>query len=151
MAEGWLVEELCVWIFEYMERVDKSMPKLWSTKYNDRLVGKVQQGKDIQFCMIEEVREKVQAYCIANVDIMQEWLQQYKQAREVDSTLPISPSQAWIYKYVVEAKENGKVISIEMMDYAYGCDWHVSIFDFIVSIFCFSQNHLIFEIYNPKI
>ena len=75
MVEGWLVQELCVWFLEYMERVDKSMPKLWSTKDNDRLVGKVQQGKGIQFCMIEEVRKKVQGYSIANVDIMQEWLQ----------------------------------------------------------------------------
>ena len=83
--------------------------------------------------------------------MIQEWLQRYKRAREVDSTLPILPSQAWVYKSVVEAKENGKVIRTEMMDYAYGCDWHVSIFDFIVNIFCFSQTHLIFEIYNPEI
>ena len=93
----------------------------------------------------------MQAYCIANANVMQEWLQQYKRAREVDSILPILPSQAWIYKYVVEVKENGKVISIEMMDYAYGCDWHVSIIDFVGNIFCFSQTHLIFEVYNPKI
>ena len=27
-GEGWLVYELCVWLFEYMEHVDKRMPKL---------------------------------------------------------------------------------------------------------------------------
>ena len=86
MAEGWLAQESCVWISEYMERVDKSMPKLWSTKDDDRLVAKVWQGKGIQFCMTEEVREKMQAYCIANAKIMQEWLQQYEREREVDST-----------------------------------------------------------------
>ena len=76
-----------------MERVDKSMPKLWSTKDNDRLVAKFWQGTCIQFCMTKEVREKMQDYCIANVDIMQKWLQQYEREREVDSTLPILPSQ----------------------------------------------------------
>ena len=86
MAEGWLVQESCVWITEYMERVDKSMPKLWSTKDDERLVGEVRQDKGTLFCMIEDVKEKVQAYCIANADIMQEWLQRYERAREVDSS-----------------------------------------------------------------
>ena len=99
-----------------MESVDKSMPKLCSTKDDDRLVGKVRQGKGIQFRMTEDVKEKVQAYCIANADIMQEWLQRYERAREVDSSLPILPSQEWI------RKDNGEVISTEVMDYAYGCD-----------------------------
>ena len=82
-----------------------------------------------------------QAYCIANADIMQEWLQRYERAREVDSSLPLLPSQEWIRKSMVEAKENGEVISTEVMDYAYGCDWHVSIFYFIFNIFCFSKAH----------
>ena len=64
----------------------------------------------------------------SNVDIMQEWLQQYKQEREVESTLPILPSQEWVYKFVMEAKENGEVISIEVMDYAYGCEYIVTFF-----------------------
>ena len=50
-----------------------------------------------------------------------------------------------------EAKENRKVISKKMMDYAYGWDWRVSIFDFTVNIFCLSQTYLIFEIYNCEI
>ena len=111
MAEGWLVQELCVWISKYMERVDKSMPKLWSTKDDDRLVGKVQQGKGIQFCMTQEVMEKVQAYCIANTNIIQEWLQQYKRVRELDTTLPIFPSQAWIYKSMVKQRKTGKSLA----------------------------------------
>ena len=114
-----------------MEHVDKSMPKLWSTKDDDRLVSEVQQGKGKQFRMTEEVKEKVQAYCIANADIMQEWLQRYEQAREVDSSLPLLPSQEWIHKSVMEAKKNGEVISKEVLDYAYGCDWHVSMFYYI--------------------
>ena len=72
--------------------------------------------------MTEEVREKVQTYCVANIDIMQKWLQQYEREREVDSTLPILPSQECIYKSIMEAKENGEVISTKVMDYAYGCD-----------------------------
>ena len=38
---------MCMDFYKYMECLDKSMPKLWSTKDNDTLVGKVQQGKGI--------------------------------------------------------------------------------------------------------
>ena len=38
MAKGWLVLEFCVWITEYLGRVDKAMPMLWSSKDDDRLV-----------------------------------------------------------------------------------------------------------------
>ena len=41
MAEGWLVQESCVWIFEYTKCVDKNITKLWSTKDDDRLGGEV--------------------------------------------------------------------------------------------------------------
>ena len=68
--------------------------------------------------MTEEVRDKMQANFVANADIMQEWLQQYEREREVDSTLPILPSQECIYKFVMEAKENGEEISTKVMDYA---------------------------------
>ena len=49
MAEGWLVQESCVWITEYLGRVDKAMPMLWSSKDDDRLVDEVRQGKGLRF------------------------------------------------------------------------------------------------------
>ena len=126
MAEGWLVQESCVWISEYLGRVDKSMPMLWNMKDDDRLVGEVRQGKGTRFRMTEEMRNKVQAYCIANADIMQKWHEKYARAGEVDSTLPILPSQTWIHDTMVEARKNGEIVTTEEMDYSYGCDWHVS-------------------------
>ena len=45
MAEGWLVQESCVWISVCLGRVDKSMPMLWCMKDDDSLVGEVRQGK----------------------------------------------------------------------------------------------------------
>ena len=46
MAEGWLVQESCVWISEYLGRVDTTMPMLWSTKYDHEVC----QGKRLHFC-----------------------------------------------------------------------------------------------------
>ena len=66
MAEGWLVQESCVWISKYLGSVDARMPKLWSMQDDDRLVSKVRQGKDLQFGRSEEEKEKVQSFCFAN-------------------------------------------------------------------------------------
>ena len=52
---------------------------------------------------------------------------------------------------MVEAKEKREVISTKVMDYAYGCDYHVSIFYCIVNIFCFSQAHIVSKTDNHAI
>lgn len=128
MAEGWLVQESCVWISEYLGRVDQDLPLMWSNKDDDRLVGDVPQGQGTQFRMSESFREKVMTYCIANSNEMEKWLAIYEVERQGDATLPSVPTQSWIRKAIFKAKEQGdQCISVEEMDYARGCDWHVSI------------------------
>ena len=58
MGEGWLVQESCVWIFEYLEHVDKAMPMLWRNKPGNRLTNEVHKGKGLHFCFTNETREK---------------------------------------------------------------------------------------------
>ena len=125
MAEGWLVQESCVWIIEYLGRVDKAMPMLWSSKDDDRLVDEVRQGKGLRFWLTEVTREKIQSYCIANAVLMEKWRDRYENARNHYGGLPSVPSQTWFLEAMLAAKSNGEVVSTEDMDYAYGCDWHV--------------------------
>ena len=50
MAEGWLVQESCVWISKYLRPIDKNMSKLWSTNDDERLiVMKCVRGRDYIF------------------------------------------------------------------------------------------------------
>ncbi|MCO5593572.1 hypothetical protein L7F22_047587 [Adiantum nelumboides] len=102
------------------------MPMLWSSKDDDRLVDEVRQGKGIWFRLTEETREKIRSYCVANAAVMEKWRDKYADARNNDASLPNVPSQSWILDAMLSAKSNGDVVSIEEMDYAYGCDWHVS-------------------------
>ena len=136
MAEGWLVQESCVWISEYLGRVDKTMPMLWSTKDDERLIDEVRQGKGLRFCMTDETREKIQSYCIANAILMDKWRNRYVEARNIDDSMPILPSQSWLLEAMLAARTNGEIVSTEEMDYAYGCDWHVSALFFLQFIVC---------------
>ena len=136
MAEGWLVQESYVWISEYLGRVDKTMPMLWSTKDDERLIDEVRQGKGLRFCMTDETREKIQSYCIANAILMDKWRNRYVEARNIDDSMPILPSQSWLLEAMLAARTNGEIVSTEEMDYAYGCDWHVSALFFLQFIVC---------------
>ena len=64
MAEGWLVEESCVFISKYLSHSQKNVSELWSTKDDDRVVGDVPQGNGIVKCFNEEVQTKVSNYCM---------------------------------------------------------------------------------------
>ena len=126
MVEGWLVQEACVWITQYLERVDKEMPMLWSTKDDERLINEVCQGKGLHFRLTDVTREKIQSYCISNAAVMGKWHVRYAEARATNGSLPATPSQSWCLEAMQSARSNGEAVSTEEMDYAYGCDWHVS-------------------------
>ncbi|MCO5554850.1 hypothetical protein L7F22_008386 [Adiantum nelumboides] len=102
------------------------MPMLWSSKDDDRLVDEVRQSKGIRFQLTKETSEKIRSYCVANAAVMEKWRDKYADARNNDASLPNMPSQSWILDAMLTAKSNGEVVSTEEMDYAYGCDWHVS-------------------------
>ncbi|MCO5615118.1 hypothetical protein L7F22_069407 [Adiantum nelumboides] len=62
MAEGWLVQESCVIISEYLSRSQNNALELWSMKDDDRVVGDVPQGNGVVKRFSEEVRTKVVFY-----------------------------------------------------------------------------------------
>ena len=70
MVEGWLVQESCVSIYEYLGCVDKVLLMLWSTKDDDRLVDQIHQGKRLMILFDGSNKGKIQSYCIANAIVM---------------------------------------------------------------------------------
>ena len=70
------------------------MTMLWSTKDDDRLIDEVCQGKGLLFFLMDETREKIQSYCIANAIVMEKWCDRYVEARNNDGSLPIMPTQS---------------------------------------------------------
>ena len=59
MEKGWLVQESCVWISEYLRCVDTMMLRLRTMEDDDTLFSKVDEGKDFQFGHSEEEKDKV--------------------------------------------------------------------------------------------
>ena len=47
MAEGWLVQELCVFIVDYLSCSQKNKSKLWSTRDDDPWLGDIPQGNGV--------------------------------------------------------------------------------------------------------
>ncbi|MCO5580232.1 hypothetical protein L7F22_034098 [Adiantum nelumboides] len=82
MAEGWLVQESCVFVSEYLSRSQNNALELWSTKDDDRVVGDVPQGNGNVKRLSEEVRTKVSNYCMMNTDGMQRWYELYEKTRQ---------------------------------------------------------------------
>ena len=66
------------------------------------------------------------AYCIANSHVLEKWRQTYVVAQNMDAILSSLPSQTWLLKAMLAATSVGEVVNPKEMDYAYGCDWHVS-------------------------
>ena len=126
MAEGWLVQESCVWIIEYLGHVDREMPMLWNTKDDKRLIDEVRHGKGLRFRLTNVTREKIQSYCISNSIIMDKWHVRYAEARAADGSLPTTPLHSLFLEAMQSARSNGEAVSTKEMDYTYGCDWHVS-------------------------
>ena len=81
MAEGWLVQESCVFVADYLSRSQKNESELWSTTDNDWLVGDVPQGNGVMKRLSEEMRTKVSNYCMMNSDVMQKWYDMYERTR----------------------------------------------------------------------
>ena len=82
MAEGWMVQESCVFISEYLSRSQNNDLQLWSTKDDDRLVGDVPQGNGVVNKFSEEVKTKVSDYCMMNSDGIQRWYEMYEKTRQ---------------------------------------------------------------------
>ena len=78
----WLVQESCVFVSDYLSRSQKNESELWSTIDDDRLVGDVPQGNGVLKRISEEMRTKVNNYCMMNNDVMQRWYEMYERTRQ---------------------------------------------------------------------
>ena len=87
MAEGWMVQESCVFVSEYLSHSQNNVLELWSTKDDDRVLGDVLQGNGIVKQFSEKVRSKVNNYCMMNSDRMQRWYEMYEKQGKNRSTL----------------------------------------------------------------
>ena len=66
------------------------------------------------------------AYCIVDSHVLKKWGQKYAIAENMDASLPSLPSRTWPLEAMLAATSVGEVVNFEEMNYAYGCDWHVS-------------------------
>ncbi|MCO5549356.1 hypothetical protein L7F22_002826 [Adiantum nelumboides] len=82
MAEGWMVQESCVFISEYLTRSQNNIIELWNIKDDERVVSEVPQGNGVVKRFSEAERIKVSDYCMMNTDIMQRWYEMYEQMRQ---------------------------------------------------------------------
>lgn len=147
MAEGWLVQESCVFISGYLAHKN-NMPHLWSTKDDDRVVGEVPQGNGVTKLFDEAMRTKVNNYCMMNSEEMQKWYERYENKREEqieardawrrtnnsvpfpDSMrlLPKVMSASWLRAEMARAKANGLTIPPNEEEFAFGPDWQVRLY-----------------------
>ncbi|MCO5562452.1 hypothetical protein L7F22_016080 [Adiantum nelumboides] len=145
MAEGWMVQEACVFIFEYLTRSQNNIIELWNIKDDERVVSEVPQGNGVVKRFSEVERTKVSDYCMMNTDIMQRWYEMYEQMRQQQiwareewrhtsrsvsypDTLRLPPksmSASWLLAKIASSKASGEVISPDEQEYAFGPDWHV--------------------------
>ncbi|MCO5581359.1 hypothetical protein L7F22_035241 [Adiantum nelumboides] len=144
MVEGWLVQESCVFVSEYLSRSQNNALELWITKDDDRVVGDVLQGNGVVKQFSEEVRTKVSNYCMMNTDGMQKWYELYEKRRQEPiqaceewnqanrgvpypkwlRLLPKSMSASWLQGKIASAKASGELISLDEQEYALGPDKH---------------------------
>lgn len=145
MAEGWLVQESCVFISGYLTQ-KTNVPHLWSTKDDDRVVGEVPQGNGVRKLFDEVMRTRVNNYCMMNSKEMQKWYERYEEKREEQieardtwrranngvpfpnslRLLPKVMSPSWLRAEMARAKANGQTISPNEEEFAFGPDWQVS-------------------------
>lgn len=145
MAEGWMVQESCVFVSEYLSRSQNNILELWSTKDDDRVLGDVPQGNGVVKRFSDEVRSKVSNYCMMNSDSMQRWYEMYEKTRQEQihareewnqanrgapypeslRLLSKGMSASWLQGKIASAKAGGEQISLDEQEYAFGPDWHV--------------------------
>ena len=63
MTEGWLLQELCVFVADYLSCSQKNVSVLWSTRDNDQLLLDVPQGNGFVKKFGKEMQTKVINYC----------------------------------------------------------------------------------------
>ncbi|MCO5560912.1 hypothetical protein L7F22_014532 [Adiantum nelumboides] len=144
MVEGWLVQESCVFVSEYLSRSQNNALELWSTKDDDQVAGDVPQGNGVVKRFSEEVRTKVSNYRMMNTDGMQKWYELYEKTRQEQiqareewnqanrgvpypewlRLLPKSMSASWLQGKIASAKASGELISLDEQEYAFGPNWH---------------------------
>ena len=78
MSEGWLIQEPLVYITEYLSSLDLEIPQLWSQESNRRVIGEEPQGQGIQRKMDNNLREKINKFCILNSHVMEKWIEEYE-------------------------------------------------------------------------
>lgn len=149
MAEGWLIQESLVYITEYLSASDPEIPRLWSQESNRRVIGEEPQGQGIKRKMDNNLREKINKFCILNSHVMEKWIETYealKRQRVQDrlsfrrnrttrnlpypegmQALPDFPTVRWLEATILEAKRAGLTITEEEEELTKGCDWHVSV------------------------
>ncbi|MCO5547670.1 hypothetical protein L7F22_001121 [Adiantum nelumboides] len=88
MAEGWMVQESCVFISEYLTRSQNNIIELWNIKDDERVVSEVPQGNGVVKRFSEAEQTKVSDYCMMNTDIMQRWYEMYEQMRQQQIRAP---------------------------------------------------------------
>ena len=88
------------------------MPQLWDTKDEDKF-DKKRQEKGLKFQLIEDVWEKVLAYCIANSCTLEKWRQKYVVSQNMDASLPY---QTWLLEAMLVATSIDEVVNSEEMD-----------------------------------
>ena len=83
MVKGWLVQESIVYISEFLGRRDIPMPILWHDHNKDeRMTGKVPEGKGQDHKMDSTLEEKINRFCMLNHPMMEKWTIAYNQERE---------------------------------------------------------------------
>ncbi|MCO5564316.1 hypothetical protein L7F22_017976 [Adiantum nelumboides] len=119
MAEGWMVQESCVFIFEYMTRSQNNIIELWNIKDDERVVSEVPQGNGVVKRFSEAERTKIRA--------REEWRHTSRSVSYPDTLRlpPKSMSASWLLAKIASSKASGEVISPDEQEYAFGPDWHV--------------------------
>ena len=124
------------------------MPTLWSQDVNIRVTGEEPQGKVIMCKMDIRMREKINKFCILNLQAMEKWLEAYEEdkqqglresgifrrSQQTTRTSPYPehlqillefPTGKWIDTTISQAKHDGLTITDEEVELTLGCDWHV--------------------------
>ena len=81
MAEGWLIQESLVHIYEFLIQVDRSLSRMWRDEVDIRMASIVPQGKGWSKVMDNEMINNLNHFCWLNSDVMKKWMERYEHAK----------------------------------------------------------------------